>query len=60
MNKEEITERVNLLRNQAEMSANNHNALLGRLAESMYFLQMIESQEDKKEEVQDDGNNASS
>ena len=67
--KEEISCRVNQLRQRVESSANNHNALVGRLAEAMYLLQIMESkeqeekgckEEEQNDEVPDDRNNTAS
>lgn len=45
LSKEMLQKRVDQLKSQVETSANNHNALVGRLAEAMYALKFVEDQE---------------
>lgn len=45
MTKEQLVSRVEELKNELDKSAAHHNALLGRLSESMHMLSMFELHE---------------
>jgi hypothetical protein len=57
MNTESLSQRVTQLRSAVESSANQHNALIGRLAEAMHLLQVAESEQVTQDEVPNDRNN---